>query len=275
MDEILSRIVNDRLYNFHSHTQFCDGRAAMEAFAKAAVDAGFSHYGFSPHSPVMFPSPCNMHSDNVPVYLAEVRRLQRLYDGRIRFYASMEIDYIGPEWGPAVDYFRTLPLDYRIGSVHFIHSDEGPVDIDGHFEAFSKRMERYFHNDIRYVVEAFYRQSTDMILAGGFDIIGHFNKIGYNAGLFKVGIENEPWYRRLVNDLIDLIVDRGLVVEINTKAWREHGRMFPDQRYLSRLVDAHVPMVVNSDAHVPALINAGRDEAFAMLDDLHYQYPGR
>lgn len=270
MKNILSRIVSDRRYNFHSHTQFCDGRATMEAFAKAAVEAGFTHYGFSPHSPVPFPSPCNMHRDNVSVYLAEVNRLRKLYEGRITFYASMEIDYIGPEWGPAVDYFRSLPLDYRIGSVHFIPSDEGAVDIDGHFDSFRQKMDRYFSNDIRHVVESFYRQSTDMIEAGSFDMIGHFDKIGHNAGHFKPGIEDEPWYRRLVNDLIDLIIDKGLVVELNTKAWRDHGRMFPGPRYLARLVEAKVPVVVNSDVHVPVLINAGRPVAFAMLDELGY-----
>jgi hypothetical protein len=42
--------------------------------------------------------------------------------------------------------------------------------------------------------------------------------------------------------------------------------VFPGQRYLARLVDANVPIIVNSDAHVPALINAGRAEGFAMLD---------
>lgn len=40
------------LYNFHSHTQFCDGRFPMADFVVAAVDGGFTHYGFSPHSPV-------------------------------------------------------------------------------------------------------------------------------------------------------------------------------------------------------------------------------
>lgn len=273
MNGIFNNIVNDRLYNFHSHTQFCDGRAAMEAFAAAAVNAGFSHYGFSPHSPVPFVSPCNMHRDNVPVYLDEVRRLQSVYAGQIRFYASMEIDYIGPEWGPATGYFQELPLDYRIGSVHFIPSDCGPVDIDGHFDSFRQKMSRYFHDDIRYVVESFYRQSVDMVNAGHFDIIGHFDKIGHNAGHFCDGVEDEPWYKSAVNDLIDLIIDKGVVVELNTKAWREHARMFPGKRYLERLVQAHVPIVVNSDVHVPALINAGRDEAFAMLDELHYRFP--
>ena len=64
-----------RNYNFHSHTQFCDGRADMETMARAAVACGMEHYGFSPHSPLNIPSPCNMEASAVDEYLAEVRRI--------------------------------------------------------------------------------------------------------------------------------------------------------------------------------------------------------
>ena len=70
------RIISDRkLYNFHSHTQFCDGRAVMEDFVKAAVELGFTDYGFSPHSPIPFASPCNMSHEAVKEYIAEFHRL--------------------------------------------------------------------------------------------------------------------------------------------------------------------------------------------------------
>ncbi len=85
------------------------------------------------------------------------------------------------------------------------------------------------------------------------------------------GIEDEPWYRQLVNDLIDLIIAKAVVVELNTKAWDQHRRMFPNERFLGRLVQARVPIVVNSDAHLPELINAGREMGFAMLDSLAKQ----
>lgn len=264
--DLLQEVGDSRLYTFHSHTQFCDGRAAMEAFVPVAVAAGFTHYGFSPHSPVPIVSTCNMRRDTVDVYIAEVERLRRLWDGKIRLYASMEIDYIDDSWGPSNEYFRTLPLDYRIGSVHFIPSDDGPIDIDGRFESFSRKMKDHFHDDIRYVVETFYRQSIAMVEAGGFDVIGHFDKVGHNASLYMPGVEDTAWYRKAVDELIECIVASGLTVELNTKAWKEHHRVFPGQRYLSRLIEARVPIVVNSDAHVPALINAGRMEGFAMLD---------
>lgn len=118
--DLITELSGSRRYTLHSHTEFCDGRAQMEAFAREALAEGFTHYGFTPHSPVPIESPCNMAASKVPVYLAEVERIKGVYGDRCRFYAGMEVDYLGPEWGPANEYFRSLPLDYTIGSVHFI-----------------------------------------------------------------------------------------------------------------------------------------------------------
>lgn len=267
--DILADIGDSRRYTLHSHTEFCDGRATMEAFARKAVEEGFTHYGFSPHSPIIIPSPCNMLRDNVARYDAEFNRIKAQYGDRVKFYRSMEVDYLGDEWGPAHEYFASLGLDYTIGSVHFIPCQSGEyVDIDGHFDSFMKKMEKYFHNDIRYVVETFYSQSYRMVEARGFDIIGHLDKVGHNASHYQPGIEDEAWYQALLDDLIGRVIDTGLTVEINTKAWPQHQRMFPHVDKWQKLADAGVTLVVNSDVHVPALINAGRDEAYGRLDKI-------
>lgn len=266
--DILSVTQTTEAYNFHSHTQFCDGRDCMENFVKAAIETGITHYGFSPHSPIPLQSPCNMQLSDVRPYLDEVIRLRDVYGNRIHLYAAMEVDYLGPQWGPATPYFATLGLDYKIGSVHFIPNQQGEyVDIDGHFESFKNKMQQYFNNDIKYVVDTFYAQSRAMIEAGGFDILGHFDKIGHNASHFSPGIEQEKWYEQHVHDLIDLIASKDIIAELNTKAWEQHHRMFPNTRYLSLIKSKGIPMIVNSDAHYPALISASRAEGLLQLAD--------
>lgn len=265
--DLIKEIGDSRKYTLHSHTEFCDGRAQMEAFAREAVRRGFSHYGFTPHSPVPIQSPCNMTRGHVEDYNREFERITENHGDKCRFYRGMEIDYLGEEWGPAHPYFDSLNLDYSIGSVHFIPSMNGqPVDIDGRFESFSRKMHDFFNDDIRYVVEKFYEHSIKMVEAGGFDIIGHFDKIGNNASMYAPGIESESWYQALLSELVDKIVRSGVIVELNTKAYSGCGRMFPAVDHWQRLVGSGVPLVVNSDAHVPALIDAGREEAFVILD---------
>ena len=105
-----------------------------------------------------------------------------------------------------------------------------------------------------------------MIEAGGFDLIGHFDKIGHNGSHFHPGLEDEPFYRRRLLELTDAIIASGVTVEINTKALAEHSRLFPSPSVWPILLKAGVPIVVNSDAHYPALINASRPEALAMLE---------
>ena len=254
-------------YNFHSHTQWCDGHASIEEMTQAAIKAGMEHWGFSPHSPVPIKSSCNMAAECADEYINEVKRLQHVYGDRINLYTSMEIDYLGNEWGASHEYFQTMPLDYRISSVHFIKSPrDGMIDIDGRPENFATKMARHFDCDIRGVVERFYEESCRMIEAGGFDIIGHFDKIRFNATSYSPGIDSEGWYRSLVDNLISLIINSGITVEINTKAYDKSGVLFPSQKLLPRLIAASVPIVVNSDAHYPDKVNAGREAALKLLN---------
>ena len=129
-----------------------------------------------------------------------------------------------------------------------------------------KKMQVHFRNDIHYVVEKFYEHSIAMVQAGGFDIIGHFDKIGDNASHFSPGIEDEQWYQNLVNDLIDNIITFRPIVEINTKVYASRSRLFPSERYWDRLIAGNVDIILSSDAHVPALIDASLDTVAEMLN---------
>ncbi len=257
-----------KLYNFHTHTQFCDGRSNMEEFVQFAIQNEFKHIGFTPHSPIPFDSSCNMKLEDVNIYSDEINRLKDLYGDKIKIYKSMEIDFID-SWGPSNEYFKSLFLDYKIGSVHFIPSfdDENKyVDVDGSFENFKEKMSLFFYNDIKSVVESFYKQTLKMIEKGGFDIIGHFDKIGFNGNLYQPGLEDESWYCKIVKSTFEAIVDNHYIIEINTKSFVNHNRFFPNERYFKWLKYYNVPVLINSDTHYPDLINSGRFEAMNLLD---------
>lgn len=280
----LHEIINStRDYNFHSHTQFCDGREPMARMAEQALACGMKHYGFTPHSPIPLPSSCNMSALSVDDYIAEFRRLKEMYEGKLNLYLSMEIDCLGDKWGASDPYFDRLPLDYRLSSVHFVSTPDGgkEIDVDGRPHQFIGKMSQYFDNDIRYVVDAFYARTLGMIEKGGFDILGHFDKIGFNASAFSPGIEDEPWYKRHIDDVIDAVRPTDIIVEVNTKAYPPQvgataeeiaayePRLFPSPHVIRRLVSAGIPIAVNSDAHYSSRITAGRDAAFEIIDSVH------
>lgn len=254
---------NDR-YNFHSHTEYCDGHAPVGSIVKAAFENGFETWGVTPHSPINIDSPCNMLKTDVPVYISRIDELKEEYDGKMRILTGMEIDFMSRDFGPHIDYFRELPLDYRIGSVHFVPNQDGvPLDCDGSFKRFSAYLHQGFADDLRYVVEKYFEQVLTMLELGGFEMLGHFDKIIGNAIMSDPGLEEQSWYASLIEDIVRLSKDSGVVVEINTKAIETKQRFFPAERWWSLLKESRIPVAVNSDCHDPALTDLGRAEALA------------
>ena len=207
-----------------------------------------------------------MEWDRMDDYVAEFRRLKEKYAGRIELYLGLEIDYLNEESHPAAECFRRLPLDYRIGSVHLLYDDEGRVvDSDLPAEKFRQMVDKHFQGDVERVVRLYYERSRRMVELGGFDIVGHADKIHYNAAYCRPGILEEPWYDRLVRDYFVEIARRGYQVEINTKAWSELGTFYPDERYFPLLRELGIRVQVNSDAHYPERIASGMSEAYRAL----------
>ncbi len=264
----LERIIaSTRRYNLHSHTEYCDGRNTMEEMAHGALESGMEYYGFTPHSPISVASKCNMDAAKVDEYIMRSREIASRYAPQCAFLTGMEIDYLGSEWGPHLDYFQRMDLDYRIGSVHFVPTrDRVAIDCDGSFERFAPNLDRMFMGDIRYVVEKYFEQVITMTERGGFDILGHLDKMAGNASQAAPGIEDEPWYEGLIDHALSAASSAGVIVEINTKALATKGRFFPATRWWRKVIATGLPMAVNSDAHYVDKINAGRLEAFELLD---------
>lgn len=253
-------------YNLHSHSQFCDGRDCMADIAEGAADAGMRYFAFTPHSPVPVESPCNMKKHRLTEYFAEVDRLHDLYFPDMEILKSLEIDWMGDDWGPHIDYFQQMPLDFRLGSVHFVPTQEGKLlDCDGRFERFSRYLKDGYHGDLRYVVERYFEEVLKMLERGGLDLLGHFDKIAGNASMADPEIENRGWYEALVDDVISHVKGTDVVVEINTKAFADKQRFYPAERWWGKLIDAGVPLAIDSDAHYATKVTAGREEAFSRL----------
>lgn len=260
------------LTNYHSHCSFCDGRAPMEEFVQAAVRAAFTAYGVSSHGPLPFATGWTLDRERVPAYLEELERLKRRYAGRIELYGGMEIDYLDERQNPGNSWFRSLPLDYRIGSVHLIRTDRGEiVDTDTSAENFKRLLEQHFCGDLQRMVGKYYEASVRMVEAGGFDFIGHADKISANAEYCRPGVTDEAWYGKLREELFVRVAEKGIRMEINTKRFPERGLFFPDRRHFPLIRELGIQVVVNSDAHFPDRINAGRPEALKALKEAGFR----
>lgn len=259
------------LTNYHSHSLYCDGRANMEDFIRFALSEGFTSYGFSSHAPLPFSTAWTMEWDSMDDYLAEFHRLKAKYTGQIELYIGLEIDYLNEESNPSVTRFRELPLDYRIGSVHLLYDDKGEiVDVDVTADKFRRLVDKHFNGDLVRVVHLYYDRLMRMVELGGFDIIGHADKMHYNASAYHPGLLDESWYDALIQEYFDAIARKGYIVEINTKSYLELGTFYPNERYFPVLLEKGIPVQVNSDSHYPERINNGRLQALMALQASGY-----
>lgn len=263
--EIMSQKTNN-LTNYHSHSSFCDGKAPIEDFIKKAIDQGFSSYGISSHAPLPFSTKWNMEQADVPEYLSQIDQLKEKYSNKIELYAGMEIDYLNRIHNPANNYFQTLPLDYRIGSVHMLYDNKGEiVDLDSKPDIFANNIKEHFHNNLKNTIISYYDKLIDMIELGGFDILGHADKISLNANIYHPGILKEKWYLDKIKEYFHFIAEKQIMVEINTKAYTLYNIFFPNQEHFQLIKNLQIPVLVNSDSHHPDLINSGRIEALTCL----------
>lgn len=259
------------LTNYHSHCSFCDGKAPAEEFVKSAIAASFTSYGVSSHAPLPFTTRWTLKSEAVGDYLDEIKRLKEKYKDVIDLYVGLEIDYLSAAHNPSIAYFQALPLDYRIGSVHYVTNEAGEMmDMDICIDDFKANLSQLFGGDLKQLVSSYFNASMRMVEAGGFDFVGHLDKISYNASLCMTDVVEQEWYKTLLLEYLSLISEKGIMAEVNTKAYTRKGYLFPNIQHLKTLKRFNIPVLVNSDAHLPELVNDCRMQVLEFVKNAGY-----
>jgi histidinol-phosphatase (PHP family) len=250
------------LSNYHSHNTFCDGRSHPEDFVRHAISKGMKALGFSSHAPLPFDTFWTMNRDDVVEYFQEIERLKQKYCGQIEIYAGLETDYLDHTHNAKTSYFVDLPTDYLICSIHYIvHPVSGELmPIDGDYADFESGTTRLFDNKLDDVIRAFFDQSIDMVRLGGFDIIGHVDKIYLNAGKHPDFSSFQYLVDELMGKLLKMIVLSGLILEINTKSLLSSGITYPQKHYFQQISNLRIPITINCDSHYPDHVMQGKSE---------------
>ena len=110
-------------FNLHMHTTYCDGKDTAEAVTLAAIEEGLAAAGFSGHSFTPHDQSYCMSREGTQRYIEEISGLKQKYAGSIRLLLGIELDRYAD-----TDLSR---FDFRIGSVHYIFSEEGKKKRDG------------------------------------------------------------------------------------------------------------------------------------------------
>lgn len=263
-----------RLTNYHTHSLFCDGAEAPEAYIKTAIDAGFEAIGFSSHAPLPFENQWSIQPGKLPLYVQEILRLKQLYQTRIAVYLGLEADHI-PGLSTTFSHLREdYPLDYLIGAVHLVRSEGTNAlwFIDGPSQHYDDGLRDIFHDDIRQGVDCYFHQLWDMLAYTRFDLLAHADKIKMNNRGRYFNVE-DSWYKDYILQTVDLIAKNGCVVEVNTRGIykKRSAEFYPSVFMLEALFKKKVPVTISTDAHLPSEISLQWKEAMECLLAVGYR----
>lgn len=258
------------MYNYHTHTTFCDGLDMPELYVTEALTRKMKVLGFSAHASVPFDNPWSLKNEQA--YFNEIERLKIHYSEKICLLSALEVDYIPGISTPFDTLRKKWQLDYVIGAVHLVKKNDRLWFIDGPEDNFLNGVKDIFDNDIKKAVTAYYTQINEMLQRESPDIIAHLDKIKmHNKNRFFK--ESEKWYEALIDETLDIIAHQKTIVEVNTRGvyTGKCKAFFPDRMMLQKCLDRNIPVMVNSDAHKPCDLLEYYHEAIDMLKSLGYK----
>ena len=241
------------LYNYHTHTTYCDGKNTAEEMVQQAIKSGLSQIGFSGHSYTSFDEEPCMSLQGTEEYKKEINALKQKYKDKIKILLGIEYDYYSNE--PCDDY------DYILGSVHYLYKDGKYLCTDLSREQQIQAVNRYYNGDFYAYIEHYYSLVADLYNKTKCDIIGHFDLITkYNddGSLFDV---NHPRYIDAWKSAANEILKTPAIVEINTGGMaRGHKKTpYPSKQIIEFFKFGGKKLIFSSDCHNKDFLLFGYD----------------
>jgi histidinol-phosphatase (PHP family) len=235
--------------DYHIHSFYSDGRSKPEDYISKGLELSLSEIGFSDHLSLFnAQEPGNMEPGNVLKYINHISGL-REKETSIKIRTGLEVDFFPGKEMEIKSFLNKLPLDYTIGSVHFL--GEKSVDMG---------TELYIGQNIEKLFESYFNSVCEAVESEIFDIIGHCDLIRIHG--YKPVSDIDNLYRKLAKTMRK----HDVVFELNTNGRnRPIADFYPDRRYLRIFKEESVPVCVNSDAHMPGRVGQYFEEAYDLL----------
>jgi histidinol-phosphatase (PHP family) len=241
------------LVDYHTHSVLSDGLGSYEAMVRVAIEKGLDEIGFSDHV-CLKPVTWALSDVDLPVMTRQISEIRDKYGHLITVRYGIELDYFPGREQELARIIESLPLDYVIGSLHFI----GDWNFDGDQSLYGK-----WSNDHLYAM--YYDLVKQMAASGLFDIIGHLDIIKK----FAVYPENDQTH--LYEETARIIRQSDAVVELNTGGLdRPCAEFNPGPQWLDILHAHGIPVTLTSDAHLPDQIARHFQSALDLLKKTGY-----
>lgn len=262
------------LTNFHTHSEFCDGKGELEQYVSEAINHGFQAIGFTSHAPLPFHKSYVMPQERLQEYCTAIQELKVKYRDRIQIYLGLEIDYIPGVISPTSPQFKDLSLDYTIGSIHLVKNGKpnGYTYTDEFGEEFEELLHDVYDGDGANFAKHYYSLIREMIAEHTPEVVGHLDlikKVNKEKIYFD---ETADWYKEEVLKTLQVVADSKAVLEVNTGGIaRGYVKVpHPTPWIIKECNKLGIPIMLNSDAHNPNHIDTYFKEAVSLLKEAGY-----
>lgn len=251
------------LSNFHTHTNFCDGKSTVDEIVLCAIEKGFDAIGFSGHGYTDFDLRYCMQ--DTCGYIKAVRTAAEKYKDKIQVYTGTEEDIFGET--------DRGQFDYIIGSSHYVKKDGKYYDVDESYEKINAAIDAFAGDTIAYA-KAYYETFCEYIIRRKPDIVGHFDLLTKFDEKYEPLFLGDKKYEKLSEEYLRYALSSDCIFELNSGAISRGTRKtpYPAENLLYVLKKEKGKVIINSDSHEKNTIDCHFAEMKKLLLDIGFEY---
>ena len=244
--------------DLHNHTPRCNHAVGtMNEYVEQAIQKGIDIFGFSDHAPMSFDPKYRMSLNEADEYEKEVKELADKYKDQINILLGYEVDFL-PNY--LEERILQAPVDYLIGSVHFIPKDGNLWGFDN-----PEFIGEYKNADIDKIWQDYFDAIETMAKSGLFQIVGHLD-------LIKVfNFKPKKDVRLFAQKALEAIKKSGMAIEISSAGLRKPvGEPYPSKELLEVAYELDIPITLASDAHAPQQVGQNMSSIETLVKEIGY-----
>lgn len=239
------------MIDYHIHTNFSDGKNSHKDYIEKAKSLNLREIGFSDHICLNFPK-WSMKQKDADIANKEIINLKKENNLKIKY--GFECDYLLGKEKEIEIFLKRYPIDYVIGSVHYINNWNFDTD-----------KQKFKEIDINQFYINYFNLIKKAAKSGLFDIIGHID-LAKKFNYFPT-FDLKDIYRQTAQ----VLKDSDIVFELNTSGIdKECKEFYPSDEFLQILCDYKVPVTLGSDSHKVENLNRYFNIAIAKLKDIGF-----
>ena len=221
------------LTSYHNHTPLCNhATGTPREFVLRAIEAGYTHFGFSDHAPHCFRDE-NAHSrmlpDELPLYVSEISGLREEFKDAIDLKIGLELEYFPLTHKTDMESYRRAGIEYFILGQHLTKSGTH----EDHVNSFARTSEgeKYTH---------YVDRCIEALETGDFCYFAHPDVFHYRGDADFYASESER--------LIRAAIRRSVPLEVNMYGLSD-GRHYPYEPFWRIAARLGATAVLGRDAH--------------------------